>query len=93
MVSIGRGHMAQPRLLVIDEPWLGPSPLYAKEHLRIISQISLRLGITVLRAGQKLRRAQAMADRGCVLAPGPLVAQGAAQALADDAEVRAGYFG
>ncbi|TXI11565.1 MAG: ABC transporter ATP-binding protein, partial [Rhizobium sp.] len=47
MVSIGRGLMAQPRLLVIDEPSLGLSPLYVKENFKVIQQIN-ELGMTVL---------------------------------------------
>jgi branched-chain amino acid transport system ATP-binding protein len=93
MVSIGRGLMAQPKLLIIDEPSLGLSPLYVKENFRIIADINARLGITVLLVEQNVRQTLAMAHHGYVLSQGRLVAQGTAQALADDAEVRAAYFG
>jgi branched-chain amino acid transport system ATP-binding protein len=92
MVSIGRGLVAQPRLLIIDEPSLGLSPLYVKENFRIIGDIN-RLGITVLLVEQNVRQTLAIAHHGYVLAQGRLVAQGTAQALADDVEVRAAYFG
>jgi branched-chain amino acid transport system ATP-binding protein len=92
MVSIGRGLVAQPRLLIIDEPSLGLSPLYVKENFRIIGDIN-RLGITVLLVEQNVRQTLAIAHHGYVLAQGRLVAQGTAQALADNAEVRAAYFG
>jgi branched-chain amino acid transport system ATP-binding protein len=92
MVSIGRGLVAQPRLLIIDEPSLGLSPLYVKENFRIIGDIN-RLGITVLLVEQNVRQTLAIAHHGYVLAQGRLVAQGPAQALADNAEVRAAYFG
>ena len=92
MVSIGRGLMAQPRLLIIDEPSLGLSPLYVKENFRIIGDIN-RLGITVLLVEQNVRQTLAIAHHGYVLSQGRLVAQGTARALADSEEVRAAYFG
>lgn len=93
MVSIGRGLMAQPRLLIIDEPSLGLSPLYVKENFRIIGDINARLGITVMLVEQNVRQTLAIAHHGYVLSQGRLVAQGTAQALADNEEVRAAYFG
>jgi len=92
MVSIGRGLMAQPKLLIIDEPSLGLSPLYVKENFRIIGDIN-QLGITVLLVEQNVRQTLAIAHHGYVLSQGKLVAQGTAQALADNEEVRAAYFG
>lgn len=92
MVSIGRGLMAQPRLLIIDEPSLGLSPLYVKENFRIIGDIN-RLGITVLLVEQNVRQTLAIAHHGYVLSQGRLVAQGTAQQLNDNEEVRAAYFG
>jgi branched-chain amino acid transport system ATP-binding protein len=92
MVSIGRGLMAQPRLLIIDEPSLGLSPLYVKENFRIISDIN-RLGITVLLVEQNVRQTLAIAHYGYVLSQGKLVAEGSAKALSEDEEVRAAYFG
>ncbi len=93
MVSIGRGLMAQPRLLIIDEPSLGLSPLYVKENFRIIGDINRRLGITVLLVEQNVRQTLAISQHGHVLSQGRLVAQGTAQALSDNEEVRAAYFG
>ena len=92
MVSIGRGLMAQPRLLIIDEPSLGLSPLYVKENFRIIGAIN-QLGITVLLVEQNVRQTLAIAHHGYVLSQGRLVAAGTAQALAANEEVRAAYFG
>ena len=93
MVSIGRGLMSQPRLLIIDEPSLGLSPLFVKENFRIIGDINARLGITVLLVEQNVRQTLAIAHHGYVLSQGRLVAQGSALALADNEEVRAAYFG
>lgn len=92
MVSIGRGLMAKPTLLIIDEPSLGLSPLYVKENFRIIRDIN-QLGITVLLVEQNVRQTLAISHHGYVLAQGRLVAQGSAQALAENEEVRAAYFG
>ena len=92
MVSIGRGLMAQPRLLIIDEPSLGLSPLFVKENFRIIGDIN-QLGITVLLVEQNVRQTLAIAHHGYVLSQGRLVAAGTAQALAANEEVRAAYFG
>ena len=92
MVSIGRGLMAQPRLLIIDEPSLGLSPLYVKENFRIISDIN-RLGITVLLVEQNVRQTLAIAHYGYVLSQGRLVAQGTSEQLNNNEEVRAAYFG
>lgn len=92
MVSIGRGLMAEPRLLVIDEPSLGLSPLYVKENFNVIKRIN-ELGITVLLVEQNARQTLAISDFGYVLSQGRVVAQGTAQALSDNDEVRSAYFG
>jgi len=92
MVSIGRGLMAAPRLLVIDEPSLGLSPLYVKENFNIIRQIN-ELGITVLLVEQNARQTLAISHYGYVLSQGRVVAQGSAEALRENDEVRSAYFG
>lgn len=92
MVSIGRGLMAEPRLLVIDEPSLGLSPLYVKENFQVIKQINA-LGITVLLVEQNARQTLAISHHGYVLSQGRVVAQGTAQALSENDEVRSAYFG
>jgi branched-chain amino acid transport system ATP-binding protein len=92
MVSIGRGLMAQPRLLVIDEPSLGLSPRYVKENFKIIQQINEQ-GMTVLLVEQNARQTLAIAHQGYVLSQGRVVAQGSARALRENDEVRAAYFG
>ena len=92
MVSIGRGLMAEPKLLVIDEPSLGLSPLYVNENFQVIQQINA-LGMTVLLVEQNARQTLAIAHHGYVLSQGRVVAQGPAQALAGNDEVRSAYFG
>ena len=92
MVSIGRGLMAEPRLLVIDEPSLGLSPLYVKENFNVIERIN-KLGITVLLVEQNARQTLAISHYGYVLSQGRVVAQGSAQELSGNDEVRSAYFG
>jgi branched-chain amino acid transport system ATP-binding protein len=91
MVSIGRGLMAEPRLLVIDEPSLGLSPLFVKENFNVIRQINA-LGITVLLVEQNARQTLAISDYGYVLSQGRVVSEGAAEALAANDAVRSAYF-
>ena len=92
MVSIGRGLMAAPKLLVIDEPSLGLSPLYVKENFQVIKQIN-ELGMTVLLVEQNARQTLAISHYGYVLSQGRVVAQGAARELAENDQVRSAYFG
>lgn len=92
MVSIGRGLMAEPKLLLIDEPSLGLSPLYVKENFKVIQQIN-ELGVTVLLVEQNARQTLAIAHYGYVLSQGKVVASGTAQALSENDEVRSAYFG
>jgi branched-chain amino acid transport system ATP-binding protein len=92
MVSIGRGLMAEPRLLVIDEPSLGLSPLYVKENFSVIKHINA-LGITVLLVEQNARQTLAISHYGYVLSQGRVMAEGTADALAANDEVKAAYFG
>lgn len=92
MVSIGRGLMAAPRLLVIDEPSLGLSPLYVKENFQVIQQINAT-GMTVLLVEQNARQTLAISHHGYVLSQGRVVAEGTAQDLAANDRVRSAYFG
>lgn len=92
MVSIGRGLMADPKLLVIDEPSLGLSPLYVKENFRVIKHIN-ELGISVLLVEQNARQTLAISHYGYVLSQGRVVAQGSARELSENDEVRSAYFG
>ena len=92
MLSIGRGLMAAPRLLVIDEPSLGLSPLYVKENFRVIRKIN-ELGMTVLLVEQNARQTLAISHYGYVLSQGKVVAQGSAAELSRNDEVRSAYFG
>jgi branched-chain amino acid transport system ATP-binding protein len=92
MVSIGRGLMCAPKLLLIDEPSLGLSPLLVKENFNIIRQINDR-GITVFLVEQNVHQTLDISQRGYVLSKGRVVAAGTPGELRDRAEVREAYFG
>ena len=92
MLSIGRGLMSAPKVLIVDEPSLGLSPLFVKENFRVIKRIN-ELGVTVLLVEQNVRQTLDIAHRGYVLSQGRIVAQGDAAHLRDNEEVRAAYFG
>ena len=92
MLSIGRGMMGEPKLLLIDEPSLGLSPRLVKENFAVIRRIN-ELGITVLLVEQNVHQTLAIAHHGYVLSQGRVVASGTAKELAENAEVRAAYFG
>jgi branched-chain amino acid transport system ATP-binding protein len=92
MLSIGRGLMASPKLLIIDEPSLGLSPLFVKENFSVIRRIN-ESGVTILLVEQNVKQTLAIAQRGYVLSQGKVVAAGDAAALRENADVRAAYFG
>lgn len=92
MVSIGRGLMSAPKLLLIDEPSLGLSPLLVKQNFAIIRDIKAR-GITVFLVEQNVRQTLEIADYGYVLSKGRVVAQGSAEDLRQDKDVHQAYFG
>ena len=92
MVSIGRGLMSAPKLLLIDEPSLGLAPLIVKENFNIIRQINER-GITVFLVEQNVHQTLAISHYGYVLSKGRVVASGTPKELAGRDEVREAYFG
>ena len=92
MVSIGRGLMCAPKLLLIDEPSLGLAPRLVNENFNIIRQINAR-GITVLLVEQNVHQTLAISHHGYVLSKGQVATSGAPAELADRKEVREAYFG
>ena len=91
MVSIGRGLMQAPKLLLIDEPSLGLSPRLVKENFNIIRDINRR-GITVFLVEQNVHQTLAISHFGYVLSKGRVVAAGTPSELAGRQEVRDAYF-
>ena len=92
MVSIGRGLMNEPKLLVIDEPSLGLSPALVNDNFRVIRQICEDV-IAVFLVEQNVRQTLAIAHYGYVLAQGRVVAEGTAEELKQSDEVKKAYFG
>src|SRR5690242_9383598 len=92
MVSIGRGLMCAPKLLLIDEPSLGLSPRLVKENFNIIRSINER-GITVLLVEQNVHQTLAISHYGFVLSKGRVAASGEPTELAARQDVRDAYFG
>ena len=92
MLSIGRGLMAGPKLLIIDEPSLGLSPLFVKENFNVIQRVN-ETGVSVLLVEQNVKQTLAIAHRGYVLSQGRVVAQGSAEELRNNDQVREAYFG
>ena len=92
MLAIARGLMAQPKLLLLDEPSLGLAPLIVQQVFKIIAEIRLQ-GTTVLLVEQNAHMALLIADRGYVLETGRLVAEGKPEALWSNDEVHAAYLG
>jgi branched-chain amino acid transport system ATP-binding protein len=92
MVSIGRGLIRAPKLLLIDEPSLGLSPRLVQENFRIIKEINAR-GITIFLVEQNVHQTLAIAHYGYVLSKGRVVAEGTSAELASRDEVREAYFG
>jgi branched-chain amino acid transport system ATP-binding protein len=92
MVSIGRGLMRAPKLLLIDEPSLGLSPRLVKDNFNIIRQINQR-GITVFLVEQNVHQTLAISHFGYVLSKGRVVTSGTPAELVNRKEVREAYFG
>jgi branched-chain amino acid transport system ATP-binding protein len=92
MLAIARALMASPRLLLLDEPSLGLSPLLAREIFRNLREIN-EAGVTILLVEQNARAALALAHRAYVLATGCIVLEGSASALREDPAVRKAYLG
>lgn len=92
MLSIGRGLMSAPKLLLIDEPSLGLSPLFVQETFNVIQRIN-DSGVTVLLVEQNVHQTLAIAHQGYVLMQGRVVAGGTTESLRGNEEVQKAYFG
>ncbi len=92
MLAIGRALMARPKLLLLDEPSLGLSPILVDQILDAITSLKGQ-GITVLLVEQNASAALAIADRGYVLETGKIVHSGAGRALLADPSIKAAYLG
>ena len=92
MAAIGRGLMAEPRLLMLDEPTLGLAPIVVEEMFRVVKDINAA-GVTVLLVEQNTQHALLVANRGYVLEAGRVVLAGTGSELLTNEEVRRAYLG
>ncbi len=92
MVAIGRGLMAGPKLLMLDEPSLGLAPVMVEEMFRVIGEIN-RAGVTVLLVEQNTEHALAIAHRAFVLESGRVALAGTGAELLANEQVRQAYLG
>jgi branched-chain amino acid transport system ATP-binding protein len=93
MLAIGRALMAKPKLILMDEPSMGLSPLLVKEVFGIIRRLNEELGITILLVEQNARMALSVASYGYVMEGGKVVLDGTAEALSTNEDVKEFYLG
>jgi branched-chain amino acid transport system ATP-binding protein len=93
MLAIGRALMARPRLILMDEPSMGLSPLLVKEVFGIVRDINRDLGVTILLVEQNARAALSVASYGYIMEQGKVVLDGTADALRDNEDVKEFYLG
>jgi len=92
MVAIGRGLMADPKILMLDEPSLGLAPIVVEEMFSVVKEINAS-GVTVLLVEQNTQHALALSSHGYVLEAGRVVLSGSGQQLLADANIRKAYLG
>lgn len=92
MLAMGRALMSKPRIILMDEPSMGLSPIFVAEIFDIIKEISAS-GTTVLLVEQNAKKALSIADRAYVLETGRIVLDGAADVLLNDESVKKAYLG
>ena len=92
MLAIGRAMMSNPRILLLDEPSMGLSPLLVKEIFHIIKELNQQ-GMTILLVEQNARMALSISNRAYVLETGKIVMEGEGQELLQDDQVRKAYLG
>jgi branched-chain amino acid transport system ATP-binding protein len=93
MLAIGRALMARPKLILMDEPSMGLSPLLVKKVFGIIRRLNRELGITILLVEQNARMGLSIASYGYVMEQGKIVLDGTAEALANNEDVKEFYLG
>lgn len=91
MLAMGRALMSHPKLIVMDEPSMGLSPIFVNEIFDIIQQIN-RDGVTVLLVEQNAKKALSIADRGYVLETGTIALSGDAKDLLNNEQVKKAYL-
>ena len=92
MLAIGRGLMAEPRLIILDEPSLGLSPLLVEELFALIARIHAE-DVAILLVEQNVVQSLEVADRAYVLAEGQFIMSGTAAAIGADPDLKRAYLG
>lgn len=92
MLAMGRALMSHPKIILMDEPSMGLSPIFVNEIFDIIKQVS-NSGTTVLLVEQNAKKALSIADRAYVLETGNIVLEGKAQDLLNDDSIKKAYLG
>ncbi|MDT7835664.1 ABC transporter ATP-binding protein [Aquabacterium sp. OR-4] len=92
MLAMGRALMARPKVLLLDEPSMGLSPIMVDKIFEVVADIHSR-GTTILLVEQNASRALALADRGYVMESGVITMDGPGQTLLSDPKVQAAYLG
>jgi branched-chain amino acid transport system ATP-binding protein len=92
MLAMARALMSRPKVLLLDEPSMGLSPIMVDKIFEVVKDVSAH-GVTVLLVEQNASRALGIADRGYVMESGLVTMNGEARALLDDPRVRAAYLG
>ncbi len=92
MLAMGRALMSRPRVLLLDEPSMGLSPIMVDKIFEVVQEVHAQ-GVTVLLVEQNASRALQIADRGYVMESGLITMNGAARQMLDDPKVRAAYLG
>ena len=93
MLEIGRGFMARPRLLLLDEPSLGLSPVLVQEIFGIIARLNREQGLTILLVEQNANAALQVSSRGYVMEVGGMVMDGPSDKLLESDDIREFYLG
>ena len=92
MLAMGRALMSHPKIIVMDEPSMGLSPIYVNEIFNIIKDVSAD-GVTVLLVEQNAKKALSIADRAYVMETGKIILEGDAKVLMNDESVKKAYLG
>lgn len=92
MLAMARALMGHPKLLLLDEPSMGLSPIMVDKIFEVVADVHAQ-GVTIVLVEQNASRALALANRGYVMESGTITMEGAGKALLDDPRVRAAYLG
>ena len=93
MLALGRALMSDPKVLALDEPSLGLSPILVKEMMKLLREICQKLGVSILLVEQNARAALKIADYIYILERGEVTLEGSAQEIASSSNIQAAYLG